>query len=238
VPAGAILGRTRHTVVGSLTAFACAWLALVVFRRRLTPALACVALYFLPIAIFMHLYTAHVYYPYASSLLLIAIVGCGIVALLERRGVASWLGLVLLCVALFAPATNYLSGYYVDQQSDDRSRWPLATALQRHVPPDDVLLIYGLDLNTEFTYTAQRRAIMSWENRGAGDPLFEQTVALLAPEHRRIGALVACGDSRRDPIVSRTGQWLAFADRPSDRDTYCDVYFPRDRMPADRFTFR
>jgi hypothetical protein len=238
VPAGAILGRTRHTVVGSLTAFACAWLALMVFRRRLTPALVCVALYFLPIAIFMHLYTAHVYYPYASSLLLIAIVGCGIVALLERRGVASWLGLALVCVALFAPATNYLSGYYVDQQSDDRSRWPLATALQRHVPPDDVLLIYGLDLNTEFTYTAQRRAIMSWENRGAGDPLFEQTVALLAPEHRRVGALVACGDSRRDAIVSRTAQWLAFADRPSDRDTYCDVYFPRDRMPADRFMFR
>ena len=132
------------------------------------------------------------HYPYASSLLLIAMVGCGIVALLERRDPSSWLGLGLLSVALFSAASNYLAGYYVDQQSDDRSRWPLATALQRHVPPDEVLLIYGLDLNTEFTYTAQRRAIMSWENRGAGDPLFEQTVAMLgarASAHRRPGRM-------------------------------------------------
>jgi len=238
VPAGAILGRTRHTVIGSLTVFACAWLALITFRRRLMHALVCVALYFLPIAIFMHLYTAHVYYAYASSLLLIVIVGCGIVALLERRDSSSWLGLGLLSVALFAAASNYLAGYYVDQQSDDRSRWPLATALQRHVPADEVLLIYGLDLNTEFTYTAQRRAIMSWENRGAGDPLFEQTVAGLALEHRRIGALVACGDSRGEAVVSSTAKWLAFADQPSDRDSYCNVYFPRDHTPAERFTFR
>jgi hypothetical protein len=101
-----------------------------------------------------------------------------------------------------------------------------------------VLLIYGLDLNTEFVYTAQRRAIMSWENRGAGDPLFEQTVAMLAPEHRRIGALVACGDSRDEAVVSRTVKWLVLADQPSDRDSYCDVYFPRDHIPAERFTFR
>jgi hypothetical protein len=238
VPAGAILGRTRHTVIASLAVFAGAWLAIAACRTRLAPALVCVGLYFLPIAIFMHLYTAHVYYPYASSLLLITMVGCGIVALLERRDLASWLGLGLLSVALFAAAANYLSGYYVDQQSDDRSRWPLASALERRVPADDVLLIYGLDLNTEFAYTARHRAIMSWENRGAGDPLFEQTVARLTPEHRRIGALVACGETRNDPIIAITGRWLGFDGQPFDRDSYCDVYFPRDRTPAIPLTFR
>jgi hypothetical protein len=238
VPAGAVLGRTRHTVIASLPAFAGAWMAIGAYRTRLVPALLCVVLYFLPIAIFMHLYTAHVYYPYANSLLLIVMVGCGIVALLERRGVASWLGLGLLSVALFSAATSYLSGYYVDQQSDDRSRWPLATALRRRVPADDVLLIYGLDLNTEFPYTAGHWAIMSWENRGAGDPLFERTVARLAPEHRRVGALVACGESRTDPIVATTARWLEFDGRPFDRDSYCDVYFPRDRAPATPITFR
>ena len=238
VPAGAILGRTRHTVIGSVLAFAGAWLAIVVFRRRLAPALVCAALYLLPIAIFMHLYNAHVYYPYANGLLVIAMAGCGIVALLERRDVTSWVGLGLLSVALFAAATNYLSGYYVDQQSDNRSYWPLATALQRRVPADDVLLIYGLDLSPEFTYTAQHRAIMSWENRGAGDPLFEQTVAMLAPEHRRVGALVACGDSRNDPIIAITARWLAFDGQPFDRDSYCDAYFPHGRGPAAPLIFR
>ena len=237
VPGGAILGRTRHTVVGSLAVFAAAWLAIVMLRRRLTPSLVCLALYFLPLAVFMHLYTAHVYYPYASSLLLLTIVGCGIVALLERRDVTAWLGLGLLTAALLAMTTNYLRGYYVDQQSDNSQHWPLANALQTRLPANDVLLIYGLDLNPEFTYSARRRAIMDWENRGAGDPLFERSLTLLAQEGGHIGALVACGETRSTPVISRTAERLAIADRPSFHDVYCDVYFPRDRMPASEIRF-
>ena len=127
--------------------------------------------------------------------------------------------------------TNYLSGYYVDQQSDDVSRWPLASSLQHAVPEHDVLVIYGLDLNPEFTYTARHRAIMSWEDRGAGDPLFEISLALLAQEGGRVGAVVACGDSRGLAVIAPTVQRLSLAGRPSYRDIYCDVYFPRDRMP-------
>ena len=238
VPGSTILGRTRHTVVGSLAVFAAAWLPMLIFRRRLAPALVSVGLYMLPIAIFMHLYTAHVYYSYANGLLLLTIVGCGIVALLERRDWVAWLGLGLLTAALLAMTTNYLAGYYADQQSDDVMRWPLASSLQRQVPAGEVLLIYGLDLNTEFTYTARHRAIQSWEDRGAGDPLFERSLALLAGEGSRIGALVACGESRANPIIAATAQRLAIAERPSYRDVYCDVYFPRDQLPAREVRFR
>ena len=237
VPGGAILGRTRHTVVGSFAVFASAWLAIAMSRRRLAPALVSVALYLLPIAIFMRLYNAHVYYQYENSLLLITMVGCGIVALLERRDLTAWLGLALLTAALLAATTNYLRGYYVDQQSDDVSHWPLATSLERQVPAEDVLLIYGLDLDTEFTYAARRRAIMSWEDRGAGDPLFERSLALLAQERRRIGALVACGNARANPIVPKTARRLAIAAHSSYRDDYCDVYFPDDRLPETELTF-
>jgi len=238
VPGSTILGSTRHTVIGSLVVFAAAWLAIAGLRRRLTPALVCFALYVLPIAIFMHLYTAHVYYSYANGLLLITIVGCGIVALLERRDAISWLGLALFTGALLAGSTNYLGGYYVDQQSDDVSHWPLATLLQRRLPAGDVLLIYGLDLDPEFPYMARRRAIMSWVNRGAGDPAFERSLALLAQEGGQIGALVACGDSRRIAVIQLTKQRLALADRPAYGDSYCDVYVPPDRTPARAITFR
>jgi hypothetical protein len=232
VPGSTVLGRTRHTVIGSVAVFAAAWLAIVLLRRRLTPALVSVALYFLPIAIFMHLYTAHVYYSYANGLLLLTMVGCGIVALLERRDLLSWLGLGLLTAALLMMTTNYLSGYYVDAQSDDRSHWPLASSLERQVPADDVLLIYGLDLDPQFMYTAHRRAIQSWEDRGAGDPLFERSLALLAQEGERIGALVACGETRGNAVIASTARRLSIAERPSYRDVYCDVYFPLDRMPS------
>ena len=95
-----------------------------------------------------------------------------------------------------------------------------------------MLLIYGLDLDPEFTYAARRRAIQSWEDRGAGDPLFERSLALLAQEGGRIGALVACSDMRANPVIAQTAQRLALADHPSYRDVYGDVYFPRDRRPA------
>lgn len=237
VPGSTILGRTRHTVVGSFAVFAGAWLAIAVLRRRLAPSLVCVGLYLVPIAIFMHLYTAHVYYSYANGLLLLTMVGCGVVALLERRDAVSWLGPGLLTAALLAMTTNYLAGYYVDQQSDDTQHWPLAIALRTRVPVNDVLLIYGLDLNPDFTYSARRRAIMSWEDRGAGDPLFERSLALLAQEGGRIGALVACGDTRSAEVIARTARRLTIADRPSYRDVYCDVYVPRDRMPAVELRF-
>ena len=232
VPGSTILGNTRHTVVGSLAVFAAAWLAIVWLRRRLMPALICIALYALPIAIFMHLYDAHVYYSYANGLMLITMVGCRTVALLERRDAAAWLGLALLMAALLAASTNYLGGYYVDQQSDEVSQWPLATLLQRQLPAGDVLLIYGLDLNTQFTYMAQRRAIMSWEDRGAGDPLFERSLALLAQEGGHVEALVACGNSRTIGVIQQTKQRLALADRPAYGDSYCDVYVPQGREPA------
>jgi hypothetical protein len=238
VPGSTILGRTRHTVIGSFVVFAAAWLAIIWLRRRLAPALVCIALYVLPIAIFMHLYTAHVYYSYANGLLLVTMVGCGIVALLEGRGATAWLGLVLLAAALLAASTNYLRGYYVDQQSDDVSHWPLATLLQRQLPADDVLLIYGLDLDPQFTYLAQRRAIMSWEDRGAGDPLFERSLGLLAQEGGHIGALVACGDSRTIGVIEQTRRRLALAARPSYRDSYCDVYVPAYRVPESPIAFR
>ena len=85
---------------------------------------------------------------------------------------------------------------------------------------------------------AQRRAIMSWEDRGAGDPLFERSLALLAQEGGRVGALVACGDSRTIGVIQETKQRLALADRPAYGDTYCDVYVPADRVPARPITFR
>lgn len=229
VPGSTILGSTRHTVIGSLAVFSAACLAIAILRRRVVPSLLCLALYMLPIAVFMNLYVEHVYYGYANGLFLITIVGCGIVALLERRGAVSWLGLALLASALVAMSTNYLRGYYVDQQSDNASRWPLARTVGAAVPANEVLLIFGLDLNPEFTYTAGRRAVMDWENRGAGNPALERALGLLAHEGRRVGALVACGDSRSIDAIGRTVSRLDFGGAPSYRDTFCDVFVPRNQ---------
>ena len=50
-------------------------------------------------------------------------------------------------------------------------------------------------------------------------------------ESGRVGALVACGESRGLAVIAPTVQQLSLAGRPSYRAIYCNVYFPRDRMP-------
>ena len=239
VPGSTILGRTRHTVIGSLVVFAAAWLAIVWLRRRLTPALVCVALYVLPIAIFMHLYTAHVYYSYANGLLLITMVGCGIVALLERRDATSWLGLALFTAALLAGSTNYLGGYYVDQQSDDVSHWPLATLLQRQAAgrrrPVDLragsgpaVPLHGAAAGDhELGGPRGRRSVVRAIARVAG-----------AGGRPRSGRWWRAATRAGSPSFSATKQRLALADRPAYGDSYCDVYVPPDRTPARAVRFR
>ncbi len=231
VPGSTIAGYTRHTVVGSVVVFVAAWAATGLRLRRFALSVVCLALYFLPIAIFMHLYTAHVYYSYANSLLLVTIVGAGIVTLLERRALLSWIGVALFTAALVATTTNYLRGYYVDQQTESRFRWALPYVVDQRIPADDVIVIYGLNLATEFPYSAKRRAIMDWENRGAGDPAFERSLALLSAEGGHVGALVVCGDSRQMALVPKTIRRLAVSATPAFHDTYCDVYVAEDRMP-------
>ena len=150
------------------------------------------------------------------------------------RGSAS----ALLTWALAARTGNYLGGYYVDQQSDDVSHWPLASLLQRQVPARRRAADLRAGSRPAVHLHGGRRAIQSWEDRGAGDPVFERSLALLAQDGGRIGALVACGDSRGLAVIPATVQRLSIAERPSFRDVYCDVYFPRDRMPANEIRFR
>jgi hypothetical protein len=78
--------------------------------------------------------------------------------------------------------------------------------------------------------------MMDWENRGAGDLAFERSLTLLGQQGDRIGAVVACGETRSMGVISKTAGRLTFAGRPSYRDSCCDVYFPRDRRPARELT--
>ena len=93
----------------------------------------------------MRLFLVHVYYAYENGLLLAVVTGCGIVTCLEGPRLVRWAGVALFTAAVMAMATNYLSGYYVDQASGDIAPMTLATLTRTLSAPDDVMLIYGLD---------------------------------------------------------------------------------------------
>ncbi len=226
VPANAILGRTRHTVVGSAAVFGLA-LAATFRRRRRWLAAACLALYFLPIAIFNRLFVVHVYYAYENGLLLAVIAGCGIVACLEAPGLLRWAGVALFAAALTAMSTNYLAGYFVDQDAGDLAPMTIAEITRVHTVSDEVMLIYGLNYSPALPYAAGRRAIMDREDRSIDDPAIRLTLDRLAAAGGRIGAIVSCGESRRHEAVRNNIRRLGFPELPSHVEPFCNLFLRR-----------
>jgi hypothetical protein len=226
-PANVVLGRTRHTVVASGGLFALALLGTLRRRRRLAACAACVALYFLPIAIFIRLFNVHVYYSYENGLFLAVVAGCGIVSLLEGPLPLRVGGVALFAAMLAAMASNYLAGYYVDQESGSLAPITLSTLTRTLTASDEVMLIYGLDYSPAVPYEAQRRAIMDHKDRSIDDPAIAPALARLAAAGGRIGAIVACGASRRDDVVRANIRRLGFPVRPYFAEPYCDLYLQR-----------
>lgn len=226
-PANVVLGRTRHTVVASGGLFALALLATLRRPRRFAACAVCVALYFLPIAIFMRLFNVHVYYSYENGLFLAVAAGCGIVTLLEGAAPLRVAGVALFAAMLTAMATNYLAGYYVDQESGSLAPITVSRLTRTLTAPEEVMLIYGLDYSPAVPYEAERRAIMDHRDRSIDDPAIAPALARLAAAGGRIGAIVACGDSRRRDVVHANIRRLGFPAHPYYAEPYCDLYVQR-----------
>lgn len=220
----ALLGKTRHAVVGSVWVFGAALAALGVLRRRLTAAAVCLALYLLPIGIFMNLFDVHVYYAYENGFLLLLILGCAIVTCLEGPPPARWAGVALFTAALAAMATNYLGGYFADQNAGDMAPVTVGLVAERLTRADDVLLIYGLQYSPAVPYAANRRAIMDARNRSIEEPAIRTVLERLARDGGRIGATVVCGEARTAPAVGANLAALGFSAAPRYRDAYCSLY--------------
>jgi hypothetical protein len=224
VPANAILGRTRHTVIASALVFVVALAATIARPGRFVICLACLALYLLPLAIFMRLFNVHVYYSYENGFLLAVVAGCGVVTCLEGPRFARWAGVVLYAAALSAMVVNYLNGYYVDQSAPDPGPMRIAVLTDSRTAPDDVMLIYGLDYDPALPYEARRRAIMDWKNRDLDEPAIRSTFDAMAAEGLRLGAVVACGDARSNVVVLANIARLGYPHAPAHAEPYCDLY--------------
>ena len=193
-------------------------------RRRFLACAGCVAAYVLPIAIFIRPFNVHVYYGYENGLFMAVVAGCGIVTCLERPNWPRWAGVALFAAALTAMSTNYLAGYYVDQTSADLAPMTIGVLTRTHTSADDVMLIYAGSYSPELPYLAQRRAIMDSHDRSIDDPVINASLDRLAAEGGRIGAIVACGDSRAQAAVRDNVRRLGFPERPFHTEQSCDLY--------------
>lgn len=219
--------RTLADAVGDGWVLAAAALLVLASRRRVAAFAVSVALFLSAPLIFTNLHVVHSYYAYANGVFAIAAVGWGVVACLERGRPWTWLGAALLLCALAAPLWRYRSLYLPVQRNDERRLLDTAMLVQSATTPDEVLLVIGLDWNSELPYYARRRALMNRDGRPPGDPLMHRALANLG--ERRLGAMVVCSNALAERGLIES--WLgATGLSPEVHRTYgCEVYLSGGR---------
>lgn len=146
--------------------------------------------------LFTPLHRAHNYYACANGVFLtIAFAEAMRWLLRDRRKKIRWAGMALAALAALLSLREYQRGYLPRQWRDNGGVVEFGRLLQEITSPDEVLLVYGQDWHPMFPYYARRRALMDREDRPAGDPALERSLALLQAEGRKIGAVLGCGNA-------------------------------------------
>lgn len=218
-----ILDRTDLDLIGGHWPILVAVVVGLVFGRARRVLLAAAFIYVAVFATFTNLHMVHNYYPYANGVFILAAVGLGVGALLEREKPWAWAGVAALCAILVGQLITYRDGYLKEQTPSDVVR-PLAAAIREHTKPDDVLLVYGDDWSSQIPYYAERRTIMDNKTRHLDSPDMRETLALLDRSGLQVGAAALCGGLKSfEPLVAMLEQRLQIARVPIYSDGYCAV---------------
>jgi hypothetical protein len=194
--------------------------SLVLGRSRRLEILGCLAAFLVNPLIFVNLHIIHDYYSVPSAFLLTLAVGFALLNLLEAPGwtrktagavTALWIAQSLVC--------NYWTSYRKSQMAPPP--YPaMAAAIERLVPPQGVLLIYGQDWNPTLPFASRHRAIMDRWVLPLGSPRFQASLgetrkdsvqALILPETApRIFIAERCRyfGFREEPVARAGGDLL------------------------------
>ena len=128
-------------------------------RRRWT-VLALVLAFLGGPLIFANLYFVHDYYFYATSVFLLLALGMTWARLLEWTALPRWSRFAIVLTSLGLQVAGYAKTYLNGQIDEQIEVAELPRILNRAVPPDGVLLVFGQDWNPLLPYYAEHRTIM------------------------------------------------------------------------------
>jgi len=184
-----IAGRAIPSA-GGWIGVACVIAGLVSIRdsRRMALGFLCLA-YIGSFLLFTNLHVQHNYYQVANGCMLvaaIAIAACGLTA--ANKAGWCWGLLTALLVSCLWSFRPYAAQEWMDFSRD--SRLQVAAALAQRVPPDDVIMVAGMDWSGEIAFYARRRAIYitSWFPHELLQRLVDDPTCLTGG--RRVGAFV------------------------------------------------
>jgi hypothetical protein len=136
-------------------------------------------------------------------------------------------GAGILCTMIIVSIAGYYARYYTPQKHWRSEFDSVALTVKTTVPPEDIILVFGLDWSSELPYYAERRAVMwpGWMSQDMDSMDMKKTLNNLGDT--RIGALVICDSARADPtLVKRATNILRIAEVPKYRDSRCTLYAP------------
>lgn len=195
-------------------------------RRRGREIGACLLWFTVPLALFPVLYTLHVYYYSANTLLLLVAMGLALVALAESRA-SRWLTVGCVLLVAGGQVCRYFDHFFPSQRAVSDGESGLTRLLQTVVHPAEAIVVAGQDWNSTTAYYARRRAVMLRDNVVDNPAWVGRALAALGDT--RIGALVIQGEQRRDSDLIQLCAERGIDPRPVCTWRNVRVYVRRER---------
>lgn len=194
---------TRWLLVGLAT-------TLLFAKRYRLQILLSSLIYLSGLVIFTNLYYVHDYYFYANGIYLLAALGFGLLNLLEQRSLTALTIFIVLPTIIGIFLVSYKKSYYPQQADSNLAIPDLGHIIERAVPGDKVLLIYGYDWSSEIPYYAKRKAIMDHSNYSLHHPKMQRIITATGQDNI-VAMLVRYPEKK---FISERLAYFGFAPEP------------------------
>lgn len=189
-------GRMLPDTLGWLWLIVLAGLAFLKPRSRyFVAAVACIVLFFVPLALFTNLHLVHNYYQSANALFLIAAAAIVFAGLIERGYVT--IALLAACLLIVGQFVRFFDYFWPQATQDMRARadYQVAHFVKDATPPGSALVVFGNDWSPVVHFYAERKglAVPNWLDKTAFRLFVSDPKTLFGT--MPVGAVVVCGDN-------------------------------------------
>lgn len=222
-----IFRRSLHDAIGHRTTFMISLLLMAWQRRYWRFYVLFLGLFLFSPLLFANLHFVHNYYLCANAIFLIIALAITVVTFLDKRDFRRYIGIIFFIFASFYAVRDYHKVAYHLQKADRGDLSASGDALDKFLPPGDIILVYGADWIPTYTYYSRRKSIMNRWPKPITDPQMQAALRNLG--ETKIGAILFCNESANntDLIFSVTSH-LKFQGQPTKKLALqmCPTYLP------------
>ncbi|EKE19390.1 MAG: glycosyl transferase family protein [uncultured bacterium] len=173
--------------------------------------------------IFTNLYFVHNYYFYANNFFLSILLGLLIITCLEQKHKIKMMGsMILFPIMIFTLWSTYMKEFYPYQYRVNDSIMASTEVIKQNTNQDGTILIYGQNWDPSFSYYAERKAIMNWQEI----PLSNKKIQKSIKKTGGVSALIFSNNNDEKFITDQIKN-LNFNEIPIYNDNQTRIYLPK-----------